>query len=163
MSDRSLKSYAFFANLHADQQEQLESLFHAGQKPAESVLFEQGDRADCIFILVEGEVHIHYKPEDGPPLVVARVRPESVVGWSAALGNPNYTSAAICAEDSTLLCVRGSDLRALCERDPELGEIILIRLAGMIAERLRNTHNHVIALLQEGLGIQLNQKVPVET
>ena len=162
MTDRSLASYSFFDKLRPTQRSQLEALCIVIREPAETVLFEQGDRADCIFILVAGEVHIYYKPEDGPPLTVARLRPESVVGWSAALGNPNYTSAAICTEDSTLLCIRGRDLRTLCDRDPELGEIVLGRLAGMIAERLRNTHDHVIALLQEALGIQLKQEAPVE-
>ncbi len=116
-----------------------------------SLLFHQGDQAEYLYILLEGEISIRFKPEDGPALTVSTVRPQGVVGWSAALGGPVYTSSAICATDCRMLRIRRRDLRTLCERDPETGAQILDRLADAIAERLRNTHSQVVALLQQGL------------
>lgn len=158
----SVELSSAFENLNEDQLELVGPLFVPRHEPAGTVLFDQGDPAECIYVVIKGEVHINYKPEDGPSLIVARIRPTGVVGWSAALGNPNYTSAAYCADDSSMLCIRGEELRKLYEENPEIGEIILEHLAVMIAERLRNTHSHVIALLQKGLRIKLDRKEKVE-
>ena len=143
---------ALFKNLDAEQRQLLRPLFLPCDCYSGSVLFEQGDRAEYLYLVVIGEVAIRYKPEDGPPITVARVRPGGIVGWSAALGSRFYTSAAECAAYSQMLRVRGADLRELCEQHPETGILILERLAEVIAQRLRNTHEQVMALLKQGLG-----------
>ena len=79
------------------------------------------------------------------------MQPSGVVGWSAALGRRTYTSKAECATYTQLLRVRGTELRRLCEQYPDIGVIILDRLATVIAERLSTTHAQVVALLQLGL------------
>jgi len=142
---------SLFKGLSPDQHQLLKPLFIPCDCYGEAVLFEQGDRAEYLYLVVVGEIAIHYKPDDGPPIVVARVKAGGVVGWSAALGNRVYTSAAICTRYTQMLRVRGADLRDLCEQNPETGILILERLAEIIAERLRNTHEQVIALLTEGL------------
>lgn len=115
------------------------------------VLFEQGETARYLYLVISGEVTIRYKPEDGPALTVTRVRPGGVVGWSAALGSRCYTSGAVCEVYSQLLRVSGPDLRNLCIEHPETGALLLERLASIIAARLRHTHEQVMALLKQGL------------
>ena len=50
-----------------------------------------------------------------------------------------------------MLRVRGKDLKYLCEEHPDTGILILERLAWVIAERLRHTHEQVIDLLKQGI------------
>ena len=149
----------FFKDLSPEQHRLIESLFLYQEDGAGTVLFEQGEVTDCLFIVLGGEVEIVYKPEDGPALVVTRVPSNNIVGWSAALGNPNYTSSAVCSTNCAFLYVSSEDLRNLCAQHPDLCPIILDRLAVMIAKRLRNTHQHVIDLLREGLQIQRDSLV----
>lgn len=139
-------------DLNVEQRELLRPLFLPCDCYSGSILFEQGDRAEYLYIVVVGEVTIRYKPDDGPPITVTRVKPGGVVGWSAALGSRFYTSAAECTTYSQMLLVRGRDLRELCEQHPETGILILERLAEVIAQRLKNTHKQVMALLKQGLG-----------
>ncbi len=150
---------SIFQDLEPAQIALVQPLFLFSHEPAGSEIFEQGNQAEYLYIVVEGEVNIRYKPDDGPVISVARVRPGGVVGWSAALGNPAYTSSAICTTDCQLLRVRGQDLRQLCEQHPETGALLLERLAAVIAERLRNTHQQVMALLEQGLHIDLNKPI----
>lgn len=119
--------------------------------PAEETIFSQGGRAIHLFIVLEGLVSIRYKPHDGEIIPVAEIENNGVFGWSAALGRKKYSSCAVCIEDSEVLCIRGADLHELCTAHPETGVVILERLAGVIAERLNNTHKHVIDLLWEGV------------
>jgi CRP-like cAMP-binding protein len=141
----------FFENMTSQQRDLLRPLFTACDCVEGELLFEQGDAADYLYLVVSGEIIVRYKPEDGPEIVVARVRSGGIVGWSAALGSRHYTSAAICGSDSQLLCVRGADLRNLCNQYPETGVLVLERLADVIAERLNSTHQEVIKLLKQGL------------
>jgi CRP-like cAMP-binding protein len=140
-----------FQDLSPAQRDALRPLFAPCDCYGETVLFQQGEFAEYLYLVVMGEVLISYKPDDGPPITVARVGPGGVVGWSAALGNRLYTSSAACTIYTQMLRVCGNDLRNLCRQDPETGVIVLDRLATVIAERLRHTHEQVISLLKQGL------------
>ncbi len=140
-----------FRDLSPEHLKLLLPLFIPCEFTAESVLFEQGDPAENLFTIVSGEVVVNFKPDDGPIIVVARVQPGSIVGWSAALGSRRYTSSGVCTTFTQLLRVRGDDLRRLCLQHPDTGSLILDRLATVIAERLHSTHDLVLSLLQLGL------------
>lgn len=135
----------------------LHPLFIPCEFVADSVLFEQGDPAENLFAVVSGEVVVNFKPDDGPNIIVARVQPGSIVGWSAALGSRRYTSSAVCTTFTQLLRVRGDDLRRLCLQHPDTGTVFLDRLATVIAERLHSTHDLVLSLLQLGLTTTLEK------
>jgi CRP-like cAMP-binding protein len=145
-----------FEGFSQAQRSLLRGIFVPCDHYANSVLFEQGGPAEFLYIVVQGEVVVHFKPDDGPPLTVAHVQRDGVVGWSAALGSRMYTSGAVCAEYTQLLRVRGYDLRKLCEQHPDTGMQLLDRLATVIAQRLRNTHEQVVALLELGLRNSVN-------
>jgi len=122
----------------------------------DEIIFEQGQLANCLYILVTGEVLVRFKPYDGPPLTVAKICPGGVFGWSSALGRDSYTSGAMAEVDSVAIRVRHENLRRLCDADPETANILLDRLAGVIAERLRNTHNSILDMLNHGIETNAN-------
>jgi CRP/FNR family cyclic AMP-dependent transcriptional regulator len=143
--------FPLFRDIRPDYAALIRPLFAVCFETAGWVIFDQGDLADALYLVVEGEVLIRYKPEDGPTILVAHVRPGGVVGWSAALGNPTYTSMAVCTTDCQMLRIRSQDLRGFIENSPEAGVLLLEKLAEVVAERLRTSHGHVIALLEQGL------------
>jgi len=153
MSENTFDNIAFFDGLSKDECDLLKELFVPCDFDAGSMLFEQGETARNLYIVVDGEVEVRFNPDDGPPLVVARVLPGEIVGWSSALRSLRYTSGAYAVQDSQLLRVQGNDLRNICERYPTTGAVILDHLAAVIAERLRNTHPEVKAMLESALGL----------
>jgi CRP-like cAMP-binding protein len=154
MSEELFDRLPLFQGLSAAQKKILRPLFLLCQEDADVVIFEQGSPAENLYLLVEGEINIGYKPEDGPAIVVGHIHPNGVVGWSAALSSPTYTSAAICITDCTLLRIRGRDLRSLCEQHPDTGRILLDRLAAVVAERRQFARPQVMALLEAGLCLE---------
>ena len=153
MNDTSIDRLVFMSGFSPEELDILRPLFHCVTLPAGEVLFEQGDPAYQFYIVVEGEVLSQYKPEDGPALILTRVRKDGVVGWSAAIGSPTYTSSAYCGAESKLLCIRSEDLRHFYDQQPNLAHLLLERLAGVIADRLRHTHPEIMALLEHGMHI----------
>ncbi len=118
MSRDPLNQFPLFDGFSEDQMGLLRPLFLPCECHAGTVLFEQGDPAAYFYLLVSGEVAIHFKPEDGEDLVIARIKPGEMIGWSAVIGHRSYTSAAICTDYTELQRVRGADLQKLMCRAP---------------------------------------------
>jgi toluene monooxygenase system ferredoxin subunit len=153
MSKKLLSSLPLFEGLGKADLELLANLVQREDHERDTAVFEQGARAHKLYIVISGKVEVRFKPEDGEILVVASLERGGVFGWSAALGRRRYTSCAVTVEDSELLSIRGDELRELCESNPQTGVLILERLAGVIAERLRSTHTHVVAMLHQGMQV----------
>jgi CRP-like cAMP-binding protein len=140
----------FFQGLTPTQMEQLRPFFELCDCPPAMAIFSQGSPAIFLYIVVAGEVLVEFKPYDAPSMVIARVKPGGIFGWSAALGNQAYTSGAVSTTFTQVLRVQGEDLRALCEKNQDIADIILRKLADVIAER-HNVHPQVMAILENGL------------
>lgn len=151
MDPALLARFALLEGFTQDQVEILNPIMAEIRFNASQTVFEQGDPADYLYFVIDGTVSIRFKPEDGPVLSVADVVDGGVFGWSSALGSTCYTSSAICLQDGLFVRIAGEDLKKLCQEHPETGILILNRLAGVIAQRLRGTHEQVVALLHQGL------------
>ncbi len=142
-----------FEGLNSVQLASLAPLFNICNCDENEVIFSQGDLAEHLYVVVEGCVAICFNPDDGEPIIVAHIEKDDVFGWSAAFGSDYYTSGATCLEKTTLLCVRGEDLKNFHEKHPKTGILVLDRLAKVVARRLKRTHTHdqVVAMLEHGL------------
>ncbi len=151
MSKNYLEQFPLFDGFSKEQIALLRPLFVPSECHAGTVLFEQGDPAIYFYLMVSGEVAIHYKPEDDQDIVITRIKPGGMVGWSAVIGRRSYTSAATCTEYSELLRVRGSDLQTLCIQHPDTGNQFVDRMADIVAQRLERSHPQLLQLLENGL------------
>jgi CRP-like cAMP-binding protein len=146
-----LESLAFFQDLPDKDRNFLYKEFEEVSLGHEEIVFSQGDPATWLYVLVEGEVRINFKPDDGESMTVSEVDRGGVFGWSAVLGHGTYTSSAICMRDSKALRVSGDALRKVSRERPDIGVILLEDLAAVIADRLKSTHSQVIELISHGL------------
>jgi CRP-like cAMP-binding protein len=153
MFDEIFDQLAIFEGLDTHQRSLLKAYFVMCECEDGEVIFAQGGPAEFLYVVIEGEVSINFKPDDGPELVVSRIKEGGVFGWSAAFGRGTYTSGANCTQSAKMLRVRGADLKMLREKHPETGILILERLAAVVAKRMEKNgdHSQVIAFLEHGL------------
>jgi CRP-like cAMP-binding protein len=151
MSKDLLKKLPLLDVLNEEQIDILQPLVEKVNCDQDEMIFSQGEEAQYLYLVVEGEVAIRFNPDDGETLTVARVGKGEVFGWSSALGSHTYTSGAHCLQKAKLLRIEGVALKKLCEDYPETGILILDRLAGVIAQRLQGTRDQVAAMLHNGL------------
>jgi len=112
------------------------------------VLAVAGTRADTFYLVQSGEVAVCSVQEDHGELLVQKMGPGEVVGWSWI--NPPYVWEFTCQAVGE---VRGAKfdawwLRTLCERDHEIGYHILKYLAQVIARRLTGMRHAYVELLR---------------
>ncbi|MEA3350295.1 MAG: cyclic nucleotide-binding domain-containing protein [Chloroflexota bacterium] len=153
MTTEILSQLYFFDDLTPSQLSIIDPLFSLCICKKNEAVFIQGDEADYLYIVIDGSVDIRYKPHDGETITVAHIEKEGVFGWSAAFGNGDYTSGAVCMADTKLLCVHGNTMKEFHKKHPKTSILVLNRLAKVIVKRLKRSHTHaqVVAMLEHGL------------
>ena len=97
-------------------------------------LYQLGDTADDIYVLVQGRVRftlgVGNRPESGHSIMTGRM----VIGWAALVEDqPRRVATAVCLEPSTVIAVNGKQLLGILAEDPDAGFLVMRRLASMIA------------------------------
>ena len=144
---KSLESVPLFRDVDDEILHLLEPLFETYTCPAETVIFEQGDPAHYLYLVLEGTVEMLYKPYDGPPLTITNLPQGSIIGWSAVIGNSTYTSGAVSKDDCQAIRMSSRDLHNLCAKEPEAGHIILNLLAESVSSRWQDAQSQIQVLL----------------
>jgi len=140
-----------FEGFNPNQLETLKSLFESYACPANTVIFEQGGPAVYLYLILQGNIEIQYKPYDGPPIILTRLKNGDVFGWSAVIGSPAYTSGTKSIGPVQAIRIRGLDLKRLCKEHPSTGATLLDRLARVVSTRWRNARLQVKSMLREGM------------
>ena len=143
----TLESIPLFKDLDDDILRMLAPLFEGYNCPSSAIIFEQGDPAEHIYLILEGTVEVRYKPYDGPPIVITTLTTGSIFGWSAVVGNATYTSGAVCKTCCTAIRMRSRDLHDFCAREPEAGYAVLELLAEAVSSRWANAKDQIHSLL----------------
>jgi hypothetical protein len=91
-----------------------EDLFEAG-----AALCTEGDVADCVYILIEGQAEV-LKRQNGEEVRLGICTQGECVGEMAVLGGPvpRYASVRVIEGPARVLTVRGEDFRSLLGQDP---------------------------------------------
>lgn len=146
-----MKRVAIFKEFDEDQMDLLRPLFEELSFQAGTIIFQQGEAAEFLYLLINGSVDMSFKPYDGVPITVSHVGKDGLFGWSAVVGSEKYTSSAIAIKAVKAFRVRGSELRKFCIEHPEDGKVILERLADGVSSRWKDAHKQVQSILLQGL------------
>jgi CRP-like cAMP-binding protein len=147
----TLAEISFFEGLTPRQLELIRPFFEYYRCPANTVVFQQGDKAVFLYLIVKGNALIQYKPYDGPSITLSRLKAGDAFGWSAAIGSPTYSSAILSTEPMEAVRIRGIDLVHLCREHPNTGSIILNRLAHGVSGRWKDARVQIKTMLKDGV------------
>ena len=112
-------------------------------------VFREGDKADKLHFLLNGSIALRVKLTSRPESVTVSFisSPYKSFGWSGIVAPNHYTSSAECDEASKLLIIPSQPFLKLLEKYPEAGFKVMQRIAEVIADRLRNSHQALIKTL----------------
>ncbi len=140
-----LENCEFFRGLEAGHIKQVADLCRVETCEAGRHVFHQGDFGDNIYIIVEGSVYLERERDLGSRkgvAVIGLLGKGRVLGcWSTLLGEPHHLmSSACCRKETTLLTIKGSDLRDMMVSDTKLGFNLLERLCFLLRDRIEGAY-----------------------
>ena len=108
-----------------------EKTFLAGER-----LCYEHDPARYLYVIVEGEVDLHYLLGNGEQRTVDHLTDGDLLGWSALVEPYRITGIATAAMDTRVVAIEADKLRDLCEQDPALGRCLMAQIVKLLARRL---------------------------
>ena len=98
-------------------------------------IFRQGDISDRFYMLKKGKVLLELEISDKITVSLSAIKPGYSFGWSAMLDEEMYTVNALCSEPCEIYSLRAEKLKALFEKDHNLGYIMSQRLLVIMKKR----------------------------
>ncbi|NNF46270.1 MAG: cyclic nucleotide-binding domain-containing protein [Desulfofustis sp.] len=100
------------------------------------MIFSSGERADMFYSLKRGKILLEQRVLNKVTISVGTVKPGYSFGWSALLGDQNFTLDTVCGEPCEVLRIKAKTLFNMIEEDWEMGYRLMHRLLHMVRRRL---------------------------
>lgn len=110
--------------------------------PAGTVLFEEGQPGDYMYVVTQGEVEIRRQVGESDR-VLAVLGDGEFFGEMAILNGRPRSATAVCKTDARLIVIAGHTFEAMLRARPE----IAMRIIKSLATRLESANQHVELLL----------------
>ncbi|MDZ7265143.1 MAG: cyclic nucleotide-binding domain-containing protein [candidate division KSB1 bacterium] len=147
--DNILRKVPIFSELKKGELREFRRLVHNRYFKKNEVVFYEGEPGVGMYIIETGMVGIYKEVNNQIKEELAILRPGEFFGEMALLDESPRSATAIALENSQILGLFRPDLFDLIYRKPRLGNKILLKLAQMIAERLRLSNAELYELKQQ--------------
>jgi len=134
-----------FRTLGANERAELGRATRVQRVPAGVVLFVEGQRADTVWAVKEGLIHIVKRGADGREVILEVFAPGEIFGAVAALEEGPYPVSAVAAAPSEVWRVPAGVVRNLALRHPTLRAALLQQ----VTTRLRAAHDRLRSIALE--------------
>jgi len=144
----TIRSIPWFNDLSSESVQQLALITETISVEQDEILYAEGSQHGYLYIILEGRIRIEsFVPGHGI-LPIHFSEPLDVIGWSSLTPvvrqNPGCAKAF---EYSRLIVFHAEKLQRLCERNTELGYVVMRRLANIVASSFLNHRLKLIGLL----------------
>ena len=141
-----LQSIELFSGLTGDQIEMLAPDTAQVEKKKGDALFNVGEEANDLYVLLDGKISIQVKLSSRPETVgiVVLQKHGQLVGWSGLIGGSHYTAKALCQKDCKLLKVDGTAMMKVLESNPAAGFEVMREISKVISNRMHNLQSVVL-------------------
>jgi CRP/FNR family transcriptional regulator, cyclic AMP receptor protein len=113
-----------------------------------AAIIREGEDGDYMLLILEGEVDIFRNDRDGLRKRIAIVGPGKTLGEMSMIdGEPRF-STCIAATEVTFGVITRDNLTRIIAEQPMLGAKILMELVVMLSQRLRQTGEKLVNLLE---------------
>jgi CRP-like cAMP-binding protein len=147
-----------FANLAQRELKEVAAIVHKREYRTGEPVFYQGDPGLGMYIVQEGEVSITILGKDGEERELALLSDGDFFGELALLDESTRSANAICKTDCTLIGFFRPDLFELIEKNNTLGIKIVLKLAEIVAQRLRQTDKELSKVKSQLERLQLQDE-----
>jgi len=142
ISPELLRRYPFFGTLNDSELKSIAMITEEKEFEQGTELFKEGQTADTLYFLVEGNIDLLYvveeqfHPETRKEFVVGEINPGEVFAISTLIEPFVYTSTARADKPSRVLQIASKPMRELLDKDCLLGYKVMEQMAKSAMIRL---------------------------
>ncbi len=136
ISPETLRRYPYFGGIGEDSLKQVAMVADEVTVAAGTRMFNEGDPAQYLYLIVSGEVNIQYLLGNDELRTVDTLVEGDLLVWSAMIEPYKTTAVGTTTKETHLVRISAPKLRELCEQDPMLGYRLAIQVARLLAHRL---------------------------
>ncbi len=149
ISSKDLKEAALFRGLNVKQLQLLSKHFTEKTFQAGEVIFSQGEPAQKLYILIEGEVTLGIKAKGQIDITAySSYKKGEVFGLPCLIKPYQNNVSATCNKKTKVLCIQGETLRKLMKNNSRMGIEILDKVAEIYLNRLNSTRAMITNLFK---------------
>ncbi len=141
-----IKESDFFADFNDAEIKLLARWMKAYSASTGCVVLNEGDKSNCLCIIIKGVINIFKKLPD-EHLKVAEVCAGESIGEMGIIDGEPFSASGIASEDSIVLLITREDFEDIVNQNLELGNKLLWKLARILTVRLRHTTKRLAELL----------------
>jgi CRP-like cAMP-binding protein len=123
-----------------DQLEKLARYLLVSEAKQGSEVFAEGAKEAYMSIVIKGIVKVIKEDSLNRKSAIAEVGPGKTLGEMSLIDGWPRSASAVAIEDSTMLVLTKDNFEHLLSDQPQLGNQILMKLAGLLGQRLRMTN-----------------------
>ena len=142
----ALADHAFLRGMRADDVARLAGAAVAVSMPAGHRLFDEGAPAEKCWLLASGHVALDLHMPGRANLIVETLAGGDVIGFSWLAPPHEWQFGAEVVEPAEAFELDGATVMALCDRHPELGYQLALRMLGAAVQRLQATRVRLLDL-----------------
>jgi CRP-like cAMP-binding protein len=128
--------------------EALATYMHAYTAHAGTVIFAEGERDAGLWLVAKGRVDVVKHDSRGQRKTLAEVGPGRTLGEMSLVDGEPASASAVAASDCVLLLLTRKGFQDMLYRPPNLGVKLLLKIARLMSQRLRQTSGTLVDLLE---------------
>ena len=117
---------------------------------AGQALIREGEVGDWMLLLLAGTVDVVKRSQNGGTSRLAVIKQGAAVGEMSMLDAAPRYATCLAIDDVQAGVLTRSAIARLIQQHPAIGAKLLVKLTQLLAQRLRNTSNQLVRLLQQG-------------
>lgn len=143
----TLKDVVLFKGLTGDQLQTLANACREVVYKAGKTIFEENSVGDSMYIILEGAVKVHKQDFYGGKEVITTLHEGDHFGELSLFDSVPRSAAVTTIKDTVLLELREREMAELMAHDSKLAQTIYRAFISELANRLRETNEHLIYLV----------------
>ena len=129
-----LRRVPLFSELSDPELERIAQVAIPRSYPNDTRVFHEGDPGDACFIVRTGSCRVTREHPDGRAITLANLGPGAIFGELAMLDGEARSASVEATEDTDLLALPASDMRALIREHPQMAEKLVVALTRRLRE-----------------------------
>ena len=142
-----LSGITIFADLDTAQLNTISTHMHVSRLEPGDIVFSEGDPGDLMYFIVDGTLDVLKTFDDQLEKKIAVQAPGGSIGEMAVIGGFSRTATVKARTDATLLTLSNRRLNQICNEHPEIGVKILMAIARLLSNHLRDTSRELLEFI----------------